>query len=291
MPTITGVTKDRQLLGLPAPIWLWPNLLGLDAPLVAVSWQLLYSRCFDVDIPPAIHLLLGLSVWCVYLADRLYDVYRTEDFSSVTWRLRFTKQHFTSLAVTTALAGAVNLFLIVYFVPMHLLIHGLITAGLLAVYYAFRFGSSGKVAALIPREIMCGMIFAIGSAIATYSYGQPQTTGFRFLGAVAMLGLVCSASCVMISVWERDADLASGDRSIASARPEILRCIRRLLLPLIVLYGFVAISDPWQIHIAVGLSALALYLMARFEERFSPTLLRTLADAVLLTPLLFLPFA
>ncbi len=269
------------------PLWLWPNLLGLDAPLVAVSWQWLYARCFDVSIPPVIHLILGLSVWCVYLADRLYDAYRAKDFLNATSRLRFTKEHFTALAVATMLAGCVNLFLIIRFVPAHLMLHGLITAGLLALYYVFRFGSSGK----LPREIMCGMVFAIGSAIATFSYGQPESMGIRFIGAVAMLGLVCSANCVMISVWERDADLASGDLSIASAMPGIPVKFRRLLLPLVLLYGILAFADPWQIHVAAGISALALYLMARFEKKFSPSLLRALADGVLLTPLLLIAFS
>ncbi len=285
------MTKDCQPPGLPAPVWLWPNLLGLDAPLVAVSWQLLFSRCFDVRIPHAIHLLLGLSVWCVYLADRLYDVYRAKDFVNATWRLRFTKQYFTALALTTAVAGAANLCLIIRFAPMNLLIHGMITAGLLAGYYVFRFSSSEKLAAVIPREIMCGMIFATGSATATYSFAQPQTIGFSFLGAVVMLGIVCSASCIWISVWERDADLASGDHSIVSENVRIPSRIRRLLLPLAALCGVLAFTEPWQIHVAACLSALALYLMARFGGELSPTLLRAMADGVLLTPLLLLPFA
>lgn len=275
---------------LRAPVWLWPNLLGLDAPLVAVSWQLLYSRCFGVHIPLTIHLLLGLSVWCVYLTDRLFDAYRSKNFTHATHRLRFTKRHFSALVMAAFLAGCMNLFLILRFVPGHLLLHGLATAGLLALYYAFRFGPSDQAKFVIPREIMCGMVFALGSAIATYSYGQEQVRAFQFLGAVAMLGLVCSASCMMISVWERDADLACGDRSMASIQPGVPPYFRRLLLPLIALYGIVALTDPWQIHVAAGLSSLGLYLMARFEESISPPLLRTLADGVLLTPLLLLPF-
>ena len=272
------------------PVWLWANLLGLDAPLVAVSWQILFARCFDISIPSAIHFVLGLSVWCIYLADRLYDAYRAEGFSFATHRLRFTKNHFKTLTLTTAVAGCVNLFLIIRFVPAHLYVHGLATASLLGFYYAFRFGLSGKIAIFIPREIMCGMVFAIGSAIATFSYGLPETASLPFIVAVAMLGLVCSASCIMISVWERDEDIASGDRSIASEKPGIPSSIRRLLLPLVLLYCIVAFIDPWQIHIAAGLSALALYVMARFEEKLSPTLLRAMADGVLLTPVLFVVF-
>ena len=280
----------RQPQERSTPLWLWPNLLGLDAPLVAVSWQILFARCFEVELPLGVHFVLGLSVWCIYLADRLYDVYRAENFRHATPRLSFTKQHFKVLSAATALAGCMNLYLIFRFIPGHLLVHGLITAGLLAVYYAFRFGSSGKLAALIPREIMCGMVFAIGSAIATFSYRRTETSGIDFIGAVAMLGLICSASCILISVWERDEDLASGDRSIASENPGIPAFFPRMLVPLFLLFVILAFTQPLQIYLSGSLSALALYLMVRFEEKLSPTLLRVLADWVLLTPLLFIAF-
>lgn len=273
------------------PVWLWPNLLGLDAPLVAVSWQLLFARCFGVSLPPIIHLILGLSVWCIYLADRLYDAKRAQSFSNTTPRLTFTKDHFKVLVMAASVAGFVNLILILRVVPSSLLVHGLGTAAILAFYYVFRFSSSEKLASLIPREITCGMVFAIGSAISTFSYGRLETTDFRFLGAVAMLGLVCSASCILISVWERDSDINAGDRSISSEKPGVPTSIRRLLPPLVLLYVVVAFFDPWQIHVSAGLSALALYFLVRFEKETSPILLRVLADGVLLTPLLLLPFS
>ncbi len=137
---------------------------------------------------------------------------------------------------------------------------------------------------------MCGMVFAIGSAIATFSYGFPETLGIRFALSVLMLGIVCSASCIFISVWERDADIAAGDRSIASDQSGIPPQFRSLLPWLVALYGIAAFADPWQIHISAGLSALGLYLMARFEKNLPPILLRVLADGVLLTPLLLVGF-
>ncbi len=189
-----------------------------------------------------------------------------------------------------AVAGCVNLFLIFRHAPAHLLMDGMGTAFLLAIYYIFRFGSSGKIAILIPREVMCGMVFAFGSATATFSYGLPGTLGVGFIIALTMSGLVCSANCILISVWERDEDLASGDRSAASATPGIPRWFRRLLLPLVLLYGFMAFADAWQIHVAAGLSALALFAMVRFEKNLSLESLRAMADGVLMTPLLLIGF-
>src|SRR3954451_15813809 len=58
--------------------WLWPNLLGLDAPLVAVVWQALFARTVHVTLFPAARLALALAVWAVYLADRLLDCASSE---------------------------------------------------------------------------------------------------------------------------------------------------------------------------------------------------------------------
>lgn len=52
--------------GHPCPPWLWPNLLSLDAPVVAVAWQWLFARVFGADLPAVFHLILGLSVWCIW---------------------------------------------------------------------------------------------------------------------------------------------------------------------------------------------------------------------------------
>src|SRR5690242_16333745 len=69
---------DAIIKVVPLRLWLWPNLLSLDAPLVAVLWQQLFARCFGLpgDAIPA--LLLVASVWLIYAADRAFDVWRGE---------------------------------------------------------------------------------------------------------------------------------------------------------------------------------------------------------------------
>jgi hypothetical protein len=56
------------------PVWLWMNLLSLDAPLVALVWQDLLARCYGTLLLPAGRTVLGLTVWAIYIADRLMDV-------------------------------------------------------------------------------------------------------------------------------------------------------------------------------------------------------------------------
>ncbi len=264
------------------PVWLWPNLLGLDAPLVAVSWQWLFAKVFDVDLPSALHLILGLSVWCIYLADRLLDSIRLKNISAGTSRLRFSRQHFSKLLALLVLSALANLYLIVRFVPRPLVVAGMATACLLGIYYAYRIFFSQSI---IPREILCGSLFAFGSVLAPLTLG---THGFSFLLAVSLLALVCSISCILISIWENEEDLASGEWSIATGRSKIIPQLPKILFLLVLSSACLAFYGAWQVCVAIGLSAAALGIIHWQEKRLDRVSLRVLADAVLLTPLLFL---
>lgn len=270
----------------PFPAWLWPNLLGLDAPAVAVAWQWLFARVFGVNLPPIFHLILGLSVWCIYLADRLYDATRAPECGVQTDRLRFTKRHFAALSVVVLAAALSNLFLIICQVPRPLITTGLITACLLGAYYLVRLKGNARMPSAIPREILCGMVFAIGCVIAPHAFLSPDSDP-GFLIAAIFLGLVCSANCILISAWEKEEDIAGNDRSMATSHSRIIPHMGNALTGLAILAAAMAFVGPWQIHLAVCLSALALRMMLHFEDRLSQRTLRVLADAVLLSPLLF----
>src|SRR6478609_8884670 len=60
----------------PWRLWLWPNFLSLDAPLIAVLWQILLTRDLAVHVKPGEPLVLGLCVWLLYVADRVLDALR-----------------------------------------------------------------------------------------------------------------------------------------------------------------------------------------------------------------------
>jgi hypothetical protein len=281
------MNRTGQHSGKHHPLWLWPNLLGLDSPAVAVAWQWIFTRVFSIELPWVFHLILGLSVWCIYLADRLYDAFRAPDTDSGTDRLDFTRKHFTSLSAVTVMAGLVNLFLIIRHVPRHLMISGLITTALLGIYYLIRMKSSARIAAVIPREFLCGMLFGLGTVIAPHAFVPPGTSELRFYLPMVFFGLACSASCVLISIWEREADIASSDQSAATLQSRIIPHMATAITALAMISTALVFFGPWQIYLSVAFSAVALRLMLRFDDRIPPAALRALADGVLLTPLLF----
>lgn len=247
---------------------------------------MLFSRIFNTDFPPVLHLVLGLSVWCIYLADRLHDALRTDSAVLGTGRLMFTKKRFKPLASILLVASALNLALIILHVPGKLIATGLITAALLGVYYLLRLKAGVRIAALIPREILCGLIFALGCVITPHAFAAPGGTGPVFWISAFCLGLVCSANCILISIWEREEDLAASDTSMASAGT--VRHIGIVIVGIGVASMALAFAGARPIHLAIALSAGAQWITLQFDDRLPKPLLRMLADAVLLTPLLLL---
>src|SRR4051794_36685341 len=74
--------------------WQWPNLLGLDAPIVAIVWQALLGAAGHAAIALPGRLGLFLAVWAVYLTDRLLDA-RTPARTGATEpaRHQFAREH------------------------------------------------------------------------------------------------------------------------------------------------------------------------------------------------------
>src|SRR5688572_15126780 len=79
------------------PIWLLPNVLSLDAPVIAVLWQGFLVAVFDTPITLAARVSLGLAVWAIYIADRLLDT-REPQAGATTARHAFHSRHRLSMS-------------------------------------------------------------------------------------------------------------------------------------------------------------------------------------------------
>jgi hypothetical protein len=88
---------------------LWPNLLALDAPFVAVVWQRFLGHHFAVPVPWPATAALAAAVWAIYLVDRWLDGRRSEFDAE---RHRFAAAYprtfalFATMAVIAALRHA-----------------------------------------------------------------------------------------------------------------------------------------------------------------------------------------
>ena len=71
-------------------IW-WPNVLSLDAALIAVLWYTLFADSIGTARTGSAALVLALSVWLTYTADRLFDVSKRQPEHLLSTRHQFAK--------------------------------------------------------------------------------------------------------------------------------------------------------------------------------------------------------
>ncbi|MES2595540.1 MAG: hypothetical protein V4662_09405 [Verrucomicrobiota bacterium] len=74
------------------PLWLWPHLLSLEAPLVAMAWTAGLAHLHRVPAMPGVLPGLGLCAWIIYVLDRLMDT-RGKTEAQLGLRHRFHRRH------------------------------------------------------------------------------------------------------------------------------------------------------------------------------------------------------
>ena len=141
--------------------WQWPNVLGIDAALIAVGWYwlLLPGEAIFPTIPA---LVLALSVWLTYLADRLFDVRGKEPTELRSLRHHFVARHKNTLWVFWCFLLLINLSLALKGLSEAQLMRGLI---LLLVTLAYTLGVQKIKPAPLQKELLVGLIFSAGVLI------------------------------------------------------------------------------------------------------------------------------
>ncbi len=270
---------------------LWLTVLSLDAPVVAVLWQLLFARSFNTRLHPGIPILLGLVVWLVYVADRMLDALKAPPRGVEATRHTFYRRHLWAFLVPLfagfGIAAWMSLtqldaktfrdgFIILLFVGVYLLVVHLISPG----------------REWLPKEMLVGVLFALGTCFPVWE----RTTGnAAALAAPFLLFMtLCWMNCAAIEheEWTRLRRCRFGlphPWTVWMGRHFLLLSIAVAAVCLCLMVpGF---EHPhWQLLAAESLSAVAFALIQYKRESLSIDRFRVLVDVALFTPLLFLPF-
>jgi hypothetical protein len=248
------------------PWWLWPNVLALDAPAVAVTWQLFLASVAGVAVPVAASVVLVLVVWAAYLVDRGLDARGGANRSD---RHRAAGRNSTAWLATAAVAGLTALGLALVALPRAQLVVGCAVAGLTAAYFAVVHLVRAKwVLERGAKEVAVGVVFALGVAIPLLAGSEPVST---WLPGVTAFAALCWFNCALISRWEDGPTGGSPLWLAASAGGCAV---------------LAALGSPVPVALAVLASTAALAALAVAQTRVSVRAARVLADVVLLSPLL-----
>jgi hypothetical protein len=252
-----------QKRGAP-PVWLLMNLLSLDAPLVALVWQDFLSHCFPAVLRPVGRLALGLTVWAIYLTDRLLDV-RRPAIGIETARHAFYRRHRTLTLVAILAILCADLTLAVTLVRPSVLENGLFICLAIAGYFAaFPLGRRGGVGG---KKLLAGVLFTAGVFLITVSNTE-KAWQILVWPAVAFCAL-CVGNLLLVEIWE------AGRRTPRGWIPMVVLCLLCL--------G--AGDSRW--FRAVAASAAGLAALAAWGGKMQVEARSVLADVALLSPLLF----
>jgi len=245
-----------------------PNLLSLDAPIVALLWQILFARCLHARVGALPSVLLVLAVWLIYAADRTLDVLRSD--ATLRPRHEFYRRHWRTLLPLWILALTAGSALALTRLTREMLYSGIAIGLAVVLYFALlHLGVFQKT-----KEAAVAVLFALGATLAAWSSVHTAAD----IGAIVLFSCLCWINCVAIEKWE----------SPGESR-----------LPIAFAAGFVALAAGTLLLFssrpvlggAVAASALCFVILDRARGRFSRDVLRVLADAALLSPLFLLPIA
>lgn len=260
----------------------WLNLVCLDAPLVAVSWQWLFAESFGIPTQPSATCALFLTAWLIYLADRFGDSRSLNPAAATSLRQRFCSRHRATWLTGMSVVAIVDAIVIGTQLEAHQLRWGAVL-GICAVAYLLANRRSPRLWEILPlKEVTIGVLFAAGTLVPLAS-GVSTTA----LPAWLLFACLCALNCVSIAAWERFLDVAQQRISVATAFPRIGSYLPIALPLLSGLAVTTALSkeQPVEVYFCIASSAFLLTLVHACRSRIPQDARTALADLVLLTPL------
>lgn len=183
------------------PRWMIPHYLGLDAVAVAVVWQAAATRHLHTQTKWSGVLALALSVFCIYLGDRLRDSFFID--ARARPRHLFVRSHRTLLVCVFLAALAAGATLAAYLVWWPVLRSGLALTPLILLYFAYthirgEFTEGGWL-----KECTVGFVFSAGVFLAPVL--RAEAWNATALCMALGFAILCTLNCLAIAWYENAA--------------------------------------------------------------------------------------
>lgn len=179
------------------PWWLWPHVLSLEAPLVAVLWQRALAHAHGIRLTPMLDVGLALACWVIYVLDRTLDTFSVQSSGELDTRHLFYHRHrrVLLLGVMPPVLLALG-WMAFWVIPQGVLWQAVGLALLVALYLA-SFSSQGS---RVSRDVFVSCA-GLGGIILISR--MPTPAGYRLTLSLLVLA-------VMVLSFLRQLDLRMG---------------------------------------------------------------------------------
>jgi hypothetical protein len=287
-------TMQRLMTAVPRA---W-HLLSLDAPTVAATWCTAFLVAVGVSWQSqALRwpvLFLSIATWLCYVGDRVLDARSPTPANTLRARHHFYgtvwREQRSAFVLLVGLATLACAVIARYGLRASLLASFAALSAVSLLYFRRVHTGFASRSTPLAKEAAVAVIFALGCLIPAWTDAPPEARP-RLALTGAVFGLLCWLNCVAIERWESGGSLSAG------AHPTTRWAAERLA-PLLVLGSALAGAlgllrrAPANANLEMLAPCLAgafmlLAVLEGLRLRLSSEALRILADAALLTPLVW----
>ncbi len=266
-----------------ARIYQYCNYLSLDVACGAMICAAFFSQVLRVERRPVGLISLGITVWIIYTADRLIDVYKLQRGSS-SRRHRFHQENFLKLSIAVILAIAVDIFLILQ-VSRPVLLWGMGLAGLVILYLLL------QQKLFIFKELVVAILYSAGILLPAISLSNEIISSSEIILIVYFI-LTVFINLILFSWYDWKDDLANNQYSLVTYfgrdHSKVILIIL-FFLQAILFTNLIVISIFRTEAMILLVINLALLLLLLFPKRLSKQdLYRLIGDGSFLFPLPYL---
>ena len=217
------------------PFWSYLNISAIDAPLISVSWYLYFvQKSAESSFNFNYCLILGLSVWLGYMADRLFDIRFTKEAHFASLRHQFCKKFESALWIFWAIVLTVTVFFSLSYLNSDKIFVGFTLVLFILLYNLLnQYFSQGK----FPKEVLVSILFTYGTLF--FLEGPLEINNFIHFF------LICFLNCLIISNKDKQVDKLMGVRSWAHTFSHRSICVVMSLSCIYYLITFKGVMNPF----------------------------------------------
>lgn len=257
--------------------------LNIEVALGVVTLSFIAQRLTNTNLPFSWYVVVPLTTWAVYIADRVLDASRSND-DDLAGRHRFASRYRRLLTLLAVIAAATaGVVAVVAFPATYWLAASVL--GIFTLLHRLLQRTTRPLNAIV-KDVNVAVTYAASAwAIPIVMIGVASIT-FEIIAAFLAMVMIVLAGVLWLSVLDHDRDARRGDPSIAVVlgKKRARSMIIVLSITTIVLCLYLLMQGADRSSMLVMCAMALIYAVVPFNRFAEADRVRILVDCVLLLP-------